>query len=311
MMPEHLRRLLDVYLRVIRERYAADVSLLLVYGSAVNGTADERSDLDVLCIPKTPRGWELAQTFLLDGVGQDMWCADWTVLERMADFDDTRLSILLDSQTAYIGADEDLARLNTLRARARAMLAGAPLYDKTAAHLERAEACYGRLCIRFDWTTAGELLSEAADAWCILHRTYLRFGIKRLPPKLASLTDGDFMRNAASLLSDLRAMLPKPSHKPTPGLYEELASTWNKLRRACGQGDTPCALLAASGLQNETGVDLLSAFNPRDLSKLRAAADSTEAAYLDTLNANNIPVRRYTSLEKLEQFYNKEGNNHV
>ena len=95
------RELLDTILDVIREKYADDISLMLIYGSCVNGTTHGKSDLDLLFIPSTERGMGLARTFILDGIGFDLWGTDWALLERFASFDDMRVSVLAESRLVY------------------------------------------------------------------------------------------------------------------------------------------------------------------------------------------------------------------
>ena len=46
-------------------RYAGEISLVLVYGSYVNGTANEKSDVDCCFIPKTQKGYFMALSFIL------------------------------------------------------------------------------------------------------------------------------------------------------------------------------------------------------------------------------------------------------
>ena len=53
----------------IEDNYKDDVSLLLSYGSYVNGTANSLSDVDFYFIPKTERAYELCTTFIVESVG--------------------------------------------------------------------------------------------------------------------------------------------------------------------------------------------------------------------------------------------------
>lgn len=45
----------------VKREYADDISLVLIYGSYVNGTANSRSDVDCCFVPKTGRGYELSR----------------------------------------------------------------------------------------------------------------------------------------------------------------------------------------------------------------------------------------------------------
>lgn len=48
----------------VKREYAEDISLVLLYGSFINGTANPKSDIDCYFIPRTERGYELAKTFI-------------------------------------------------------------------------------------------------------------------------------------------------------------------------------------------------------------------------------------------------------
>ncbi|MDD4797609.1 MAG: hypothetical protein PHO66_07560, partial [Eubacteriales bacterium] len=73
MMLAHQKEILCAVLETIRAHYADDVSILFIYGSCVNGTANAQSDLDMIFVPKTEKGWQLAKTFLYQGTGNDLW----------------------------------------------------------------------------------------------------------------------------------------------------------------------------------------------------------------------------------------------
>lgn len=53
----------------VKTEYADDISLVLLYGSYINGTANSKSDVDCYYIPKIERGYNLGIGFIIDGVG--------------------------------------------------------------------------------------------------------------------------------------------------------------------------------------------------------------------------------------------------
>lgn len=57
----------------VKTEYADDISLVLIYGSYINGTAHSKSDVDCYYIPKTERGYHLAADFIIDSVGYDIF----------------------------------------------------------------------------------------------------------------------------------------------------------------------------------------------------------------------------------------------
>ncbi|CVI65947.1 hypothetical protein NDGK_00378 [Clostridiales bacterium CHKCI001] len=47
----------------VKTKYFNDISMVLLYGSYINGTANNSSDVDCYFIPKTDRGYEMAIIF--------------------------------------------------------------------------------------------------------------------------------------------------------------------------------------------------------------------------------------------------------
>lgn len=337
-MLEKHRVLLDLLLETVRTQYAEDISLLIVYGSCLNGTAHERSDLDVLYIPRTPRGREMAHTFLLDGVGYDIWAADWELLERLARFEDLRVSILADSRLVWSASGEDEARYRALVAKACAVEAGPltrPLWEMARTHLDRAKQYYGEVCLGGALSFVGGVLHEVCSVVCLLNRTYLHFGCKRTMEELSR------MELPEGFLSAYRALAEHPSGTPEAscafliraagkmleekrhalpacpevlyGLYEEIASCWNKIRFACAAGDAVQAFLASVSLQSELDcvqdtldvqceeLELLREFDAGDLPRLQERADRAEGVLIKLLRENGIPIVRCGTLEDVRR----------
>ena len=69
-------RLVQWLEQTVKRDYAGKVALVCLYGSHINGTANEQSDVDCYFVPKTEAGMTLARTFLLEGVGYDIYPAD-------------------------------------------------------------------------------------------------------------------------------------------------------------------------------------------------------------------------------------------
>ncbi len=71
------------------EGFRGDIAVIAAYGSYINGTANPRSDVDCYFVPKTERGGKFAATFILAGVGYDIFPMNWARLERIADLRDS------------------------------------------------------------------------------------------------------------------------------------------------------------------------------------------------------------------------------
>lgn len=92
----------------IETEYKEDIALLL----AVKGhTTDDDGHGEVFdyFIPKTERGCELAQTFIIDGIGHDLYPRSWERMEKSADLEEMTI-ILANAEIIYAAAKEDADR---------------------------------------------------------------------------------------------------------------------------------------------------------------------------------------------------------
>ncbi|MBW8351066.1 hypothetical protein K0H71_16695 [Bacillus sp. IITD106] len=265
---------------VIKIKYPNDISILFIYGSVVNGTANENSDLDMIFVPKTERGWNLATTFILNGSGNDLWGVNWDRLESFANFDDMRVSILANSRLVHYASEEDRERYEKLK-RQIEMIHNGPLtpelIEKANQHLSTAKQYYAELCISKNLSAAGDIIIEISDTLCLLNQTFLHFGEKQLIKELSMLNRlpegfNEVLREVVAAkdyekiqiaCSDLiscvdsffktikRENTSSKSMSHFSGLYEEISSHWNKIRYSCEKGDAFSVFLAATNLQSE------------------------------------------------------------
>jgi len=330
------RELLDMLLGVIKERYPDDISLMIIYGSCVNGTAHEKSDLDMLFIPKTAHGRELARTFILDGIGYDLWGVDWSQLEQFASFDDMRVSVLIDSELVYYATNEDKLRYQALVKEAKAIANSQLTPDlvmKAERRLDTAKQYLGDLCSDMSLTAVGGILMELCNVVCLLNHTYLRFGSKRIVEELSALSElppgfttafraaiehtesargscATLIQITEQFLGDKKEQL----QSDTPdfsGLYEEISSHWNKIRVASAENDAMTTFFAAASLQQtlddvqeSLGVfypelQFINSFVASNLSRFVEEADKAEVAFVNLLQSHGIPIVRFDDLQEL------------
>ena len=81
-----------------RRSFSGKAALVCLFGSHVNGTANEHSDLDCYFVPKTGEGRALARTFLIQGVGYDFFPLTWERLEGLARLEEPLLPLLGDAR---------------------------------------------------------------------------------------------------------------------------------------------------------------------------------------------------------------------
>ena len=183
----------------VEREYAEDISLVLIYGSYVNGTANSRSDVDCCFIPKTERGYEMATGFILEGVGYDVFSMSWERVERIACLRENLTPLVGDVEIIFCGSAEDMARFRGMQEKLQCCLADGAYVRKIAE--ERCREA-GRLCgmlehVRTEteaWKLAGMVIMTLADAVAVFQHGYFHFGLKQQFEdlmKLREVPEGD------------------------------------------------------------------------------------------------------------------------
>jgi len=274
----------------VKTEYADDVSLVLLYGSYINGTANSKSDVDCYYIPKTERGYNLETGFILNGVGYDLFPISW---ERIADLQECLLPLVGDVQVVYCGDPRDLERFKEIQSKLHSNLANDE-YVKDIAQKRCEDA--NRMCEQMKLggslseirKIAGHVIMTLADAVAIYNHDYFHFGLKKQYENLASnfpdvpqsivtgykkvvtaLNENDIIDKTADLLknvcdytqSKVKSQVDIISNEAAVAaevnaswlavLYEEISSTFNKIYVCCESGDYILAFLSAACLQRE------------------------------------------------------------
>ena len=121
-MKTDTQRLTDWVIRKIKAEYPDDVALLVaVEGASING--DGHGEPFDYFVPATERGNGLAQTFIIGGVGNDLYPRSWERMERTASLDDPCTPCLGNAIILYARAPEDEARFEALQQKLLANLA--------------------------------------------------------------------------------------------------------------------------------------------------------------------------------------------
>ena len=166
------------------KEYAGDISVVVLYGSYINKTANAKSDLDCYFIPKTERAYQFAKDFIIKGIGYDIFPITWERAEDIADLKEVLLPLIGDAKVIYYHSEDDLCRFGKLQDKLRNNLEdGRISYAAAAEKVNNAYESYQRaLCggtlaqIR---KNAGYSIMSLADAVAFYHHTYYHFGLKR------------------------------------------------------------------------------------------------------------------------------------
>ncbi|MBQ4577544.1 MAG: hypothetical protein IJA84_00645 [Clostridia bacterium] len=332
-------QLVDWLGKTVRSHYAGKVALVCLYGSHINGTAQETSDVDCYFVPKTPEGNALARTFLLEGVGYDLFPMSWQRLEAIARLEQSHQPLVGDVRVLYADSPADLEKLEAVQRQLRDNLAD-PDFRERAAQKRFARACSRLPLATDDGKTArlkaGGLLMDVAEAFAFDRGTYYHYGLKRqfsdllaLPgipdglerayrsvlrantsPEIAKACE-DLLKNCPWPMAEEREPVVwgiRPPPEQLAGLYEEIASTFLKIYRCAEAGDPVLAFLSAVCLQWELPwTDLLSSYRYEDLDPLAENAREAEAQLRRELKRAGVALHEYQTFAEFEQKQKESG----
>lgn len=159
----------------IEKEYKDDISLLIgIKGHSTDG--DQHGVCFDYFIPATERGNEISETFIIDGVGHDLYPRSWERLEDSVSLDD--MVIILDqAEILYSRSKEDEDRLFDMKKRLHENLNNVEfVYGKALEYMDKALEIYRSLIfeeksyrIRAEIGYIQQYLSKAV---AVLNHTY-------------------------------------------------------------------------------------------------------------------------------------------
>ena len=280
------QKLIDMVIKRAKRDFPEDIVLIGLTGSFSTGKFNEKSDLDLIIVNETERGWGIAAGFIFDDVGYDIYCTPWEPrILAQSKLESPMAGCLIDLQVLYCAKPEYLEKLNRYRQNALDLLnkpIGRECLDRARKSIDKAKQCYADAMIHDQIGpvryAVGGVLYETVNALASLNNTYIKRGIKRYledilacrhrPDHLEEMymavikaATVDALRKAAfDLLSALVALYekmraqfvetPSPTYENLWGTYEELWSNCrNKVMKSTGSNDLSYAFHAALGAQ--------------------------------------------------------------
>jgi hypothetical protein len=281
------KKLIDMVIERAKRDFPDDIAIIGLTGSFNTGDYHEKSDLDLIIINDTPRGWEISFCFILGDVGYDIYCTPWeTRIQAQSNLESPMISCLLELQILYCAKPEYMDRLNAYKKRALDELAkpiGKPCLDRAEKDIGKAKQEYANAmlseqagAVRY---AAGGVLYHTINSIVNMNNTYIKRGIKRYLDELCQYrylpenfvnkymavidgkTVGELRKSSLALLKGVdelyREMRDKFIPKITPGYdnlkgtYEELWSNCrNKVIASADANDKSYAFHAALGAQS-------------------------------------------------------------
>lgn len=176
-------RILDWVVKKVQLEYSKDICLLLVYGSYINGTTSSLSDVDFYFIPKNKKASSLGRTFIIKGVGYDLWSMSWERIEGLAELKESLTPLLGNAKIVFTGSDEDTKRFEKLQDVLSNNLNDALfMHRKALEKLNQTNNIFSKLTVQKDLCKsrlfAGDILLQLADAVAYENQTYFKKGWK-------------------------------------------------------------------------------------------------------------------------------------
>ncbi|MDN4066623.1 nucleotidyltransferase domain-containing protein [Paenibacillus sp. FSL R5-0407] len=287
MLIEKNENLIRMVIERAKRDFPEDIAIIGLTGSFNTGDFHEKSDLDLIIINNTDRGWGISSCFILGDVGYDLYCTPWeTRIEAAAKLESAMVSHLIDLQILYCAKPEYMEKFNSYKQRALDTLAkpiGRECIERAKQHIDLAKQEYANTLLSEDLGTVRyascEVVYNLVNALTHLNNTYLKRGIKRyleetreyryIPENyehnymaVIEAKTVDEIRSASFRLlksmNDLYLRMDKefgvqslPTFDNLRGTYEELWCNYrNKIIESAELNDKSYAFHAAMGAQN-------------------------------------------------------------
>lgn len=280
-------KLINMVIERAKRDFPDDIAVIGLTGSFSTGDFHEKSDLDLIIINNTPRGWEISYCFILEDVGYDIYCTPWeTRINAESTLDSPMVSCLVDLKILYCAKPEYMDKLKKYQKRALDELAkpiGKPCLDRAKKDIDKAKQEYANTMIADQIGAvryaAGCVLYHTLNAIVNLNNTYIKRGVKRYLEELRQYqylpdnferkyidvingkTVDELRKNSLVLLRSVYELyqemcekfIPKsvPTYENLRGTYEELwCDCRNKVIASSDANDRSYTFHAALGAQN-------------------------------------------------------------
>ena len=177
---EATNKLTDWVIRKIEKEYKDDVALLIgIQGHNIDD--DQHGVCFDYYVPATERGNELAETFIIDGVGHDLYPRSWERLEESVVMNEFPLA-LDRAVILYARSKEDEERFLNLKERLHTNLKSPEfVYGKALEYMDKALEIYRTLIFEEKSyrvrSEAGAIHLYLSKAVAVLNHTYTEDGI--------------------------------------------------------------------------------------------------------------------------------------
>ncbi|MDW7656199.1 MAG: DUF6088 family protein [Bacillota bacterium] len=276
-------RLAEWAVNKVETDFRDDVCLLLEHRT-LKLEKDMETKTFSFYIPATNRANGLARTFIIDGIGHDLFPMSWERIERMADVKDYNTTCLADAEILWAKSDEDRQRFVSLQARLQANLQN-PQYM-----LERAKKWFNTVTEIYQDTlfeerlykvreNAGYICDLLSIAVAFVNGRYFTHGqtnqlrelsnMRKIPVDFAKLYEAIIRESSPDvqkrlcyeMITNTRVLLDaqekpfiksdNPDFSELAAWYQELIYTWRRVYHWCDTNDPVNVYIWCCFLQNE------------------------------------------------------------
>lgn len=279
-------KLINMVIERAKRDFPEDIAIIGLSGSFNTGDFYEKSDLDLIIINNTDRGWGISKCFILDDIGYDIYCTPWdTRIKEAANLENTRLSELLDMKVIYCAKPEDMEKLNGYRQKALEILSkpiGKDSVERAKKYIDNAKVEYTNAILTNEIGAVRYAISNMVEsllnAIATLNNNYFKHGIKNYLEEVATFkyqpinfrqsikniieakTTEKIRTAALTMLQTVESLYSQmdkeftqkqaPTHDNICGIYEELWSNYgNKIIKSVEDNDVTYAYFTAKGIQ--------------------------------------------------------------
>ena len=319
------------------------IDLIGITGSFNTGDIHEKSDLDLLIVVNDVTATQtIATCFILEDVGFDFYCSEWSRFENMANFTDPHIAKLMDLKIVYSRNDKVLERYKTLKNLCKDNLTKHnENATKAQKYLELALAEHSKIILSDDIGVGRFhtflMIKNLEYSLYLLNNLYIKKGIKHIPEELSSfplipnnflniyknvftsisLVDlserstvlikicRDFVKEKVAYLQRHEAL----ANGDLEGTYEEIYSNWlNKMNRAAKDHDIHTAFMTMASCQ-EFYLEESKKYNLPLIQILQefdpTDLDKTVLSFKNGMDAwKNICVRNEVKIKKYDSIEN-------
>ena len=193
-LEERNQRIIQAVITKMENNCPGSVDLIGIGGSFFTGDIHEKSDLDLLIIINDDKARILSSEFILDDIGIDIYCSEWSRLEHMAEYKDPYSGKLIDLEIVYVLNKAIEERYYNLQKILLEKL-NSPLskddIEKAKVHLRQAESEYINVMIDDKKSNcryfSALFLYYLEFSLYMLNKKYVKYGIKRIPQEISEM----------------------------------------------------------------------------------------------------------------------------